>query len=484
MKFSLESIQKISITLLQLKQFWFTGYYPHFSGLQGPSLRTLEPVGVPTKFKFLPAYLKDLGYQTHGVGKWHLGFCHPDYLPSNRGFDTFNGFWNGGADHYEHALMAYPSDPSTRGFDFHKNEDLDFDVIGTSTSRVVADRVGEIVWEHVGINKTAKLNDLTNYNASDPFFIYAAFQDPHMPLQVEEKYTNLYPDEQDPIRKNYLGMVSRLDEAVGQMLDDLKNITYMSEEDGQLRSLLDDTVIIFSSDNGGWSEKEFGYSGGSNLPLKGSKVDTLEGGTRVPGFIWNSGRKGSTMDLFHITDWLPTIYSGIAGGNAENLPGDMSGFNQADLLSNPDGKSMRDEVVHGVMDFTNTSFTMDFGQYMPVSVINMTGAYGGALRFEDWKIIKGCYTFMGCVQNYGVTEDPDVIQLYNLAEDPNETTDLSADPQYAEILQILKDRLQHQFDIAMKPLRADEGNAGSPVNMDPQVYYTGWCDSIYEAEPQ
>jgi len=243
-------------------------------------------------------------------------------------------------------------------------------------------------------------------------------------------------------------------------------------------------VIIFSSDNGGWSEKEFGYSGGNNLPLKGSKVDILEGGTRVPGFIWNSGRKGSTMDLFHITDWLPTIYSGIAGGNVENLPGDMSGFNQADLLSNPDGKSVRDEVVHGVMDFTNTSMKFVFGEYMPVSVVDMTGAYGGALRFEDWKIIKGCYTFMGCVQNYGVVEDPDLIQLYNLAEDPNETTDLSTDPQYAEILQILKDRLQHQFDIAMKPLRIDESNAGSPVNMDPPIYYTGWCDSIYEAEPQ
>ena len=223
-------------------------------------------------FKFLPAYLKDLGYSTHGVGKWHLGFCHEDYLPSNRGFDTYKGFWNGGGRHFNHSLSADPRFQNTSGYDFHINEKIDFSPFGISTSEIIADRVNEIVYEHVGVNKTSEQSPLSNYNASNPFFIYASFQDPHMPLEIEEKYTNLYPDEQDPIRKRFLGMVSRLDAAVGRIVADLESISYRAEEDGAFRTLLEDTVIIFSSDNGGWSDDGLAYWGGSNLPLRGSKA--------------------------------------------------------------------------------------------------------------------------------------------------------------------------------------------------------------------
>ena len=59
-----------------------TGYYPIHTGNQFLPLTTLQPAGVPTKFRFLPQYLKDLGYSTHAVGKWHLGHCSPEYLPN------------------------------------------------------------------------------------------------------------------------------------------------------------------------------------------------------------------------------------------------------------------------------------------------------------------------------------------------------------------------------------------------------------------
>jgi len=348
------------------------------------------------------------------------------------------------------------------------NEELDYSTVGKSTSEIIGDRVNEIVSENTGGNN------------SSPFFIYAAFADPHMPLQVEEKYSNLYPDEQDPKRKAFLGMVSRLDAAVGKIVSDLESIVYTSEEDGEVRTMLDDTIIIFSSDNGGWSD-EYGYAGGSNLPLRGSKVDLFEGGTRVPGFVWNSGRKGITADFLHITDWLPTIYSGLAGGDPSDLPDSLSGFNQIDLISNSEGASLREEVLYDIANFENTNLTFIFGPSLP-SDLDMSGAFGAALRYQDWKIILGCHTFVGCASNYGVVEDPDSVLLFNLAEDPNETTDLANDPQHADILQDLRERVQYHYNRAVQPWKEDEvfRGPGSPINTDPQVYFTGWCESVYD----
>ena len=143
---------------------------------------------------------------------------------------------------------------------------------------------------------------------------------------------------------------------------------------------------------------------------------------------------------------------------------------------------MRDEVLYDITNFENTNFTFIFGDVVEVPVLVFSGASGSALRFEDWKLIRGCHTFVGCVQNYGEVTDPNSILLYNLAEDPNETTDLSEDPAYADILAILMERLQFHIDQAPQPMRAIEDEAGSPTNTDPPVYFTGWCESRYSPE--
>jgi arylsulfatase B len=62
------------------------------------------PVGLPTNFKLMPQIFKDFGYQTHIVGKWHLGFCNEKYTPVSRGFDTFYGFFNAQEDYYTHRV--------------------------------------------------------------------------------------------------------------------------------------------------------------------------------------------------------------------------------------------------------------------------------------------------------------------------------------------------------------------------------------------
>ena len=138
---------------------------------------------------------------------------------------------------------------------------------------------------------------ISNHDGDQPLFLYAAMQTPHSPLQVPQKYEDMYPENMDPNRRTYLGMVTAMDEVVGDLISTLK-------ESG----LYENSVIIFSSDNGAVSGIR---GGGSNNPLKGQKGSFYEGGVRVPAFIHSPKyvkNPGRIYDnLVHITDWLPTI---------------------------------------------------------------------------------------------------------------------------------------------------------------------------------
>ena len=85
------------------------GMYCFFlaTGMQHNVLMETHPDGLPLRERLFPEYLKVLGYKTHAVGKWHLGFYKKDYTPTYRGFDTFYGFWNGYQDYYKHNVQAW-----------------------------------------------------------------------------------------------------------------------------------------------------------------------------------------------------------------------------------------------------------------------------------------------------------------------------------------------------------------------------------------
>ena len=209
------------------------------------------PTGLSTKYRLLPQRLQEVGYKTHAVGKWHLGFCDWDYTPTRRGFGTFFGFYTHGADYYER--LASNSEGGFQGYDLRSNESVTHEGEGEYSANLFSHKAVEVIQNHGG---------------KDPMFLYLTFQSIHKPIQVPDQYSRRYQPygklSKDSKRK---GMITALDEAV-------KNVTTSLKQSKMYR----DTVIIFLSDNGG-AEKD------SNWPLRGRKNSIWEGGTRSVAFV-------------------------------------------------------------------------------------------------------------------------------------------------------------------------------------------------------
>ncbi|KAK7486653.1 hypothetical protein BaRGS_00022054 [Batillaria attramentaria] len=259
----------------------------------------VQPVCTPSRNCFMTGLfpyhtgLQKVGYKTHIVGKWHLGFCNWKYTPMFRGFDTFFGYYNGAEDYYTHIR--------DNGFDFRFND--------------------------------------TVYHGGDN--VYSA---------VPKRFEDLYSHIQTKDRRIYCGMVSALDEAFG-------NVTQALEDSG----IADNMLLIFTTDNGGPT-----YSGANNLPLRGAKTTTWEGGTKGAAFVYSKNLFKRTAytstELIHAVDWFPTILE-AAGAEPES---GIDGVSQLATITSG-SISKRTEFVYNIDDVTNMS----------------------AIRYGDYKLIKG-----------------------------------------------------------------------------------------------
>jgi arylsulfatase A-like enzyme len=246
-----------------------TGRYPMRYGLQVGVLRPWEKRGLPLEERLLPQALKEAGYTTAIVGKWHLGHYQPEYLPTRRGFDHQYGQYCGAIDYFTHERDG--------GHDWHR-DDRDCRDEGYST--------------HLLAREAVRL--ISNQPAGKPLFLYVAFNAVHAPHQVPESYKAPYAGLAEP-RRTYAGMVAAMDEAIGQILAAL-----------DFKGMRTNTLVLFFSDNGGPNPGKVT----DNTPLRAGKGTVYEGGTRVCACAAWQGRiqPGSVVSTpLHAVDWFPTL---------------------------------------------------------------------------------------------------------------------------------------------------------------------------------
>ncbi|KAJ8605992.1 hypothetical protein CTAYLR_010119 [Chrysophaeum taylorii] len=287
-----------------------TGLSPLGLGLQHGQIFPEEPWGLPNRFRVLPTFLPK-EYASHLVGKWHLGHYSAEQLPTARGFDSFFGPVDG-AQYYSTHLDAMkcrlPRELLESGlwnstrlravvrgsgcyFDMRDGTRRVEDLLGTYSTSLYADKAKGIIATH---------------DSHNPLFLIVSFNAVHAPVWAPTDFSETHPGVLEGIknadRRKFAAALRLVDDAIEEVVGAL-----------QASGLYENTVVAFASDNGANPEH-----GGSNSPLRGSKGYLFEGGVRVPAFLRAPAflPRGTRYEgLFHVTDWLPTLVEGVAGGS-------------------------------------------------------------------------------------------------------------------------------------------------------------------------
>ncbi|XP_002127641.2 arylsulfatase B-like [Ciona intestinalis] len=393
-----------------------TGRYQIHTGLQHSVIFAPQPNCLPVDEVILPQKLKEAGYATHAVGKWHLGFYKKECLPTSRGFDTFYGYYCGAEDYYSKQVPArFHFGNKTRkvsGFDFHDNGRTAWETNGTYSSYLYRDRAVKIIKSH---------------NTSIPLFMYLPFQSVHSPLQVPAKYIKRYQHIKDKNRRTFSAMVTAMDKAIGSVVDALK-----------WKGIWEHTLVVFTTDNGGQT-----LFGGNNWPLRGRKASLWEGGVRGVGLVRGYGiqdRGRSSYELVHISDWFPTLLH-IAGANTSGTK-PLDSYNVWDAIANKDVVSPRVELLHNIDPLFTRPYTPTpkLKPYPNKHGVNTTKGHT-ALRYKHWKIHTGdpgydkwdlpptesYYNLSGMYTNneYKQTHLVPSVHLFDIQNDPQERQNLA-----------------------------------------------------------
>ena len=248
-----------------------TGRYPQRFGYErNPQYRPHDPnMGLPKEEKTLAEALKQVGYTSGIVGKWHQGADISNH-PLNRGFDEFFGHLGGGHAYFPELLTIKDS------YSVDSDEGVSYKTW--------------IMRNHEPIQTKKYLTDefsdeavrFVEKHQKQPFFLYLAYNAPHSPLQATQQYLDRFPNIEDKKRKTYAAMVSAVDDGVGKVLDKLESL-----------KLDKNTLVYFLSDNGG-PEKD---NSSDNGVLREGKSSIYEGGYRVPfAMQWKGTVKPSVYD--------------------------------------------------------------------------------------------------------------------------------------------------------------------------------------------
>ncbi len=339
------NIDKLAAGGARLEQFYvqpmctptraalMTGRYPLRYGLQSGVIPSAGGYGLPTDEYIMPQMLKDAGYKTALIGKWHLGHAKTEYWPRQRGFDYFYGALVGEIDHFKHASHGV--------LDWYRNNKL----------------LHEEGYDNILFGAEA-VQLIKTHDQKVPLFLYLAFTAPHSPFQAPQNYIDKYAHVEDEQRRLYSAMVTAMDDQIGRVVAELEK-----------RNMRENTLIVFMSDNGGVRSAMFAGESkvGNNLPAdngpyRDGKGTTYEGGTRVAACMnWPGKVKAADVDgLMHVVDMYPTLAAAAGVKLTKNKP--LDGMDVWPMLG--EGKpSPRTEMVYNV------------------------DPMGGAVRDQNWKLV-------------------------------------------------------------------------------------------------
>jgi len=303
--------------------------------------------------------LKEEGYTSSMIGKWHLG-GNDSISPWNQGFDHTRMIGKNGLDFYNYSIYL----------DSYQNEFTD------NGTEYLTDKLTEYGVEFI------------EKNSKNPFFLYLSYSAPHVFIVPRgdklRKYFFKYAKSEEKFNPYYAAMVESIDDGVGEIMNALRR-----------EGVAENTIVVFTSDNGGLGLDELGPIPTSMEPLRKWKGHIYEGGIRVPVIVSWPGKitPGSVSNhYFSSTDWLPTFCE-ITG--IHHLPEEVDGISVLPLLMNTKtaGSGQRPLYWH----------------YPHFS--NQLGRPAGAVRLGDYKLVE--------------LYETGKLELYNLKEDISEANDLS-----------------------------------------------------------
>ena len=365
---------------------FLTGRYPGRFGRRATT--PSNPPVLPDNYETLATSLRNNGYDTGLFGKWHLG-SSPQFGPNHFGFNTSYGSLAGGVDPYNHHYKRGEFSQT-----WHRNCQL------IKQSGHVTDLITDEAIKWVA-------------GREKPWFCYVPFTAVHVPIKAPQKWLDQYQFstyDDDPLKdqsfKRYAAYTSQMDSAVGRLIEVLECLNQR-----------DNTIIIFSSDNGaissarlhssdqypGWQEEQPKL--GSNKPFRGQKAQLYEGGIRTPTIINWRGKLSPSVCLqpLHIADWMPTL-TNLADCKLNHDP-KWDGVDIWPVIA--EGEKVDNRVLF--WNFKGTQF---------------------CLRQGNWKLIT----------TDGMSASDS--QLYHIESDPYETTDLSLGR--PEIVKQLLDQVTQQ----------------------------------------
>ena len=294
-----------------------TGRYAHNTGLSF-AMFPGSVAGLPPDMATLPQLLREAGYAAHMVGKWHLGHAQWAQTPVGRGFQSHVGSLMWDLESYTKQVWRGPLQSLGRDWGrYHENRSYEHFLEPRHATLALTDEAATRMTRH-----RAEAGE-------QPLFLYVSYNAAHSPLQPEPEWEAECGHVPHLWRRQFCGMVVGLDRALATLADTAR------------AQLGENTVLVVTPDNGGST-----WFGGLNAPLRAGKLTPFEGGVRVPAFMVDfSGRysrPGELQHLVHISDWLPTFLS-WAGASHLAADKDLDGLDQSEALKS--GKLVRRDVV-------------------------------------------------------------------------------------------------------------------------------------------